>query len=130
MKITKKARREAKELFAICLVKGLLDEPRTRQVVQRVLEVKPRGYLAILSHFQRLVKLHLDGRTARIDSAVALEPAMQAALHAQLDRQYGPGLIYSYHQDPALIGGLRVRVGCDVYDGSIRARLNALEEAL
>ena len=60
MKITKQARRDAKQLFRLCLVNGLLDEDRVRQVVQRVIAVKPRGYLAMLSHFQRLVKLDLD----------------------------------------------------------------------
>ena len=43
-----------------CLVNGLLDEDQVRQAVQQVIAAKPRGYLAILSHFQRLVKLDLD----------------------------------------------------------------------
>ena len=52
MKISKLARREAKELFRCCLSNGLLDENRARQAVQQVLASKPRGYVAILSHFQ------------------------------------------------------------------------------
>ena len=72
MKITKQARRDAKQLFRSCLLNGLLDENRVRQVVQQVIAQKPRGYLAILSHFQRLVKLDVARRTARIESAVQL----------------------------------------------------------
>ena len=34
MKITKKQKREAKQLYRVCLVNGLLDENRVRQVVQ------------------------------------------------------------------------------------------------
>jgi hypothetical protein len=37
MKITRQEKREAKQLYRLCLVKGLLDENRVRQVVQRVL---------------------------------------------------------------------------------------------
>ena len=47
-------------------------EAKVRQVVQQVIAAKPRGYLAILSHFQRLLKLDLDRRTARVESALPL----------------------------------------------------------
>jgi F-type H+-transporting ATPase subunit delta len=45
-------------------------------------------------------------------------------------RRYGAGLQPSFEVDPALIGGLRIRVGSDVYDGSLRARLAALQTRL
>jgi len=50
----------------------VLDEAKVRQIVQQVIAAKPRGYVAILSHFQRLVKLDLDRRTARVESPVPL----------------------------------------------------------
>jgi F-type H+-transporting ATPase subunit delta len=129
MKISKQARREAKQLFRSCLVKGLLDENRARQVVQHVLELKPRGYVAILSHFQRLLKLDIERRTATIESAVALAQEVREEVQANLNRVYGPGLNISFAQNPALIGGMRIKVGSDVYDGSIQARLAALQES-
>nr|UXE45797.1 ATP synthase subunit delta [uncultured bacterium] len=129
MKVNKQARREAKELFRSCLSNGVLDETRTRQAVQRVLEAKPRGYLSILSHFQRLVKLDQDRRTVRVESAAPLTAALQSDVQARLGRAYGAGLNVAFSQNPALIGGLRIRVGFDVYDGSIQARLAALEQS-
>jgi len=129
MKISKQARREAKELFRSCVVNAVLDEGRTRETVTRVLAERPRAYLAILSHFQCLLKLHLDRRTATIESAVPLDDSFKAALSAKLIGSRGGGLIFNFQHTPALIGGLRVRVGCDVYDGSVRARLDALEES-
>ncbi len=129
MKISKQARREAKELFRTCQVNGLLDEGRVRQVVQRVLAAKPRGYLAILSRFQRLVKLDIERRTARIESAATLTTDLQDALQTSLRRVYGPGLNISFAQEQSLIGGMRIKVGSDVYDGSIQARLKALQES-
>ena len=129
MKITKQIRREAKQLFRSCLADGLLQEDRARLVVQRVLELKPRGYVGLLTHFQRLVKLDLDRRTARVESASPLPPDLQAGVQASLTRLYGGGLMLSFAQNPALIGGLRIKVGSDVYDGSVQARLTALEES-
>ena len=129
MKISKQSRREAKELFRCCLVNGLLDEGRVRQAVQRVLQVKPRGYLAILSHFERLLKLDFDRRSARIESAVPLSQELSAKTKAALEKSYGPGLNISFGVNPALIGGVRIKVGSDVYDGSVQARLAALQES-
>jgi F-type H+-transporting ATPase subunit delta len=129
MKISKQARREGKELFTTCLVNGLLDENRTRQAVRQIIAAKPRGYLAILSHFQRLVKLEVQRRTARIESAVSLPEDLQSSVRASLTRTYGPGLNISFSQNASLLGGMRIQVGSDVYDGSIQARLAALRES-
>ncbi|HNQ87115.1 MAG TPA: F0F1 ATP synthase subunit delta [Verrucomicrobiota bacterium] len=130
MRITKQARREAKQLFRSCQIEGRLDEDRVRRVVAEVISRKPRDYLALLSHFHRLVKLDVQRRTARIESAVPLEAATRAILQQNLERRYGAGLHLSYIEKPALIGGLRVRVGSDVLDGTIRARLTRLAESL
>jgi F-type H+-transporting ATPase subunit delta len=130
VKISKQARRDAKELFHACRVNGLLDDAKVRQVVQQVIAAKPRGYLAILNHFQRLVKLDLDRRTARVESALPLAEPQQASIRTNLTRRYGNGLVFAFQQDPALIGGLRVQVGSDVFDGSVQARLGELESNL
>jgi len=129
MKTTKQARREAKELFRSCFRDGRLDHERVRQAVREVLQAKPRGHLAILSQFQRLVKLSLEQRSALVESPVPLPPDLQSRLQDDLARAYGPGLDVSFARNPALLGGLRIRVGSDVFDGTIRARLTALENS-
>jgi F-type H+-transporting ATPase subunit delta len=129
LKITKHARREAKQLFRSCQVNGLLDENRARQGVDQLLAQRPRGYLAILTHFQRMVKLDAERRSARIESAAPLSALNQESIRASLQRRYGPGLTFQFSQTPALLGGVRVQVGSDVYDGSLRARLNELRDA-
>jgi F-type H+-transporting ATPase subunit delta len=129
MKISKQARREAKELFRISVVNGVLDENRVRQAATKVAELKPRGYIGILLHFHRLVKLELERRTAKVESAVALPPEIQAEVTNKLSRIYGQGLNISFAQNPALLGGLRIKVGSDVYDGSVQARLESLVES-
>jgi F-type H+-transporting ATPase subunit delta len=129
MKMTKQSRRDAKQLFRSTLVNSVMDEGRVRSVVQKVLEQKPRGYIAILDHFTRLVKLEQDRRAAKVESAVPLTPEQQSGVSANLHRMYGNGLNLSFHVNPALVGGLRVKVGSDVFDGSVAARLQELEES-
>jgi len=130
VKITKQARRDAKQLFAACKTNGLLDETKVRQAVSQVIAQKPRGYVAILSHLQRLVKLDIARRTARIENAVETPPAMMESIKASLAKRYGSGLNISFSTNPALLGGLRIQVGSDVYDGSVAARLAELEQSL
>jgi F-type H+-transporting ATPase subunit delta len=129
MKISKQARRSAKQLFRACLVGGLLDEARVRDAVQRVLAAKPRSYTGILSHFHRLVKSELARRSALVESAVPLGADLQAGVQGSLGRLYGAGLTVAFRQTPQLLGGMRVKVGSDVYDGSVQARLDALAES-
>ena len=129
MKISKQTRRDGKALFNACMVNGVLDENRVRQTVSQVIAQRPRGYVAILSHFRRLVKLDLDRRTARIESAAALSESLAASVKANLAKRYGQGLNVSFAVNKNLIGGLRVKVGSDVFDGSVRGRLSDLESA-
>ena len=127
MKVTKQARRDAKQLFVACKVNGLIDDNRIRQTVASVIAQKPRGYMGILSHFHRLVKLDIERRSARIESATALSESLANSVKSNLARRYGQGLNLEFAVTPALIGGMRVRVGSDVYDGSVKARLAELE---
>jgi F-type H+-transporting ATPase subunit delta len=129
MKIGKRVKREAKQLFRVCLVDGVLDEDRVRRVAQRVAAAGRRECPAILSHLRRLVKLDLARRTATIESAVPLAADLQATVEAGLSRRYGRGLATAFSHRPALIGGMRIQVGSDVYDGSVRAGLMALEKS-
>ena len=129
MKISKQAKRDAKELFRSTLVNGVLDENRVRNVVSKVAQAKPRGFVEILTHFQRLIKLEIERRTAKVESAAPLSPEVQADVANKLAKIYGQGLNISFAQNPALLGGLRIKVGSDVYDGSVQARLENLVES-
>jgi F-type H+-transporting ATPase subunit delta len=127
MKRTKQARRDAKQLFRLCLANGLLNEERVRQVVQRLIETKYRNRFNVLSEFRRFVELDCTRHTAVVESATPLPPGIEAIVQAGLSRMYGPGLKSSFTRSSALIGGMRIKVASDVYDGSVHARLAALE---
>ena len=127
MKRAQQAKRDAKQLFRLCLTSGLLDEDRVRQVVERVGQSKNRNRLGVLAQFRRLVKLDCARHTATVESAMPLPPGIQTSVQAGLSRLYGPGLTISFADSPALIGGMRIKVGSDLYDGSVQSRLAALE---
>jgi F-type H+-transporting ATPase subunit delta len=127
MKTTTQMRRQAKQLYRLCLVNGTLDEGRVRQVVQRVIQSRRRGYLALLTRFQRLVKLDFARHIANVESAMPLPADVRASVEAGLRSAYGPGVSAVFIQNPTLIGGIRIKLDSDVYDGSVRAGLASLE---
>ncbi len=129
MKISKQARREAKQLFRSCQVDGQLDANRVRQAVQLLTEKKPRGYLGILHHLHRLVKLDEASRSARVESAVALSEAQQQSVRTSLGRLKNGEVTVEFSENTGLIGGMRVKIGDDVFDGSVKTRLASLSES-
>lgn len=129
MKISKLAQREARQLFRSCRVNGLLDDNRVRQATALLLSKRPHGYVEILSRLHRLVKLELERRAARVESAMPLPADLQADVADRIRKIYGPGADITFSRNPALIGGLRVQVGSDLYDGSVRSRLEKLEQS-
>jgi F-type H+-transporting ATPase subunit delta len=128
MHSNKQLRREAKQLFRFCMVKGALDEVRVLEAVRKVLEAKRRSRLVLLVHFRRLVKVELLRHTTEVESAASLPAALQARVLSNVERLYGPGISTSFVLNPALIGGMRIQVGSDVYDGSVRAGLESLQK--
>lgn len=129
MKTTKQLQREARQLFRLCLDEGSLNEDRVRQAAQGVLGAKRRGGLKLLSYFRHLVKLECARHRAEVESATSLPDELRANVLSNLDRLYGPGLSTSFALNPSLIGGMRIRVGSDVYDGSVRAELVSLQKS-
>jgi F-type H+-transporting ATPase subunit delta len=127
-KTAKFVNREAKQLLRLCVVDGFLDDGRVRQVVRRVLAAKRRDCFPLIARFRRLVELDQSQHTAEVESAIALPADLQARVLGDLQRAYGRGISTSFVQRPSLIGGMRIRVGGDVYDGSFKARLAALQE--
>src|SRR5689334_11209621 len=107
------ARRQAKQLFRLCLVNGRLEESRTEQVVQHIGKAGYRACPAILAHFLRLAKLDRARHTANIESATPLSPDLLAAIENSVKRRFGPALYSNVALRPSLLGGVRIQVGSD-----------------
>ena len=128
MKITARSLRDAKQLYRLCLLNGSLDEDRVRMAVGYVLESRRRGYMALLGQFHRLVRIYRTGHTADVQSAQPLPADLQTRVQANLESLYGPRVDTSFAHNPALIAGMRIRVASDVFDGTVRAGLDALDK--
>src|SRR5262245_61059583 len=127
MKTAKQSAHDARQLWRACRSNGSIDEDRARIVVDEVVASKRTGAQALLKRFVRLLKLDHARHTAVVTRAAPLDARLRADIERDLARFHGAGLAATFVVDPSLIGGMRVQVGSDVYDGSVRASLAALE---
>jgi F-type H+-transporting ATPase subunit delta len=130
MRITKRNKREAWRLYRMCLADRVLDETRARLAAKRMIESGRHDSVGILSHFLRLLRIDRDEHTAHVESAAPLPADLRAQLEADITRWFGPGVYAEFTENSRLIGGVSMRVGSHIYDGSVRGRLAAIEASL
>ncbi len=130
MKLSKESRKISKALFRSSFTDGMLDEAKVRNIVDSVIEAKPRHYFDVLKNFQRLVRLEMQKHQATIQSAEPLSASIGKKVEADLRAKHGRDLNIEYKVNPALIGGIRIQIGSNVWDGSVQARLARLKEQL
>lgn len=85
---------------------------------------------AVAEQFQALANAASGVSDATIYSAYPIEPAQLADLVVNLERRFGRKLTPQVVLEPELIGGVRVVVGDEVLDTSVRARLERMKVAL
>lgn len=130
MKINKEIRRLSREMLRASFTDGQLDNGKIAALVQSVITKKPRHYLDALQHYKRLLRQEIEKRHAWIESAVKLDPEISSQIVDRLKRKYGNDLTTEFSVNPALLGGMRVRVGSDVWDGTLQNRLERLQQQL
>jgi F-type H+-transporting ATPase subunit delta len=128
MKSRKEALRTAKKIFAASMTDGRLDEAAVKKVIAKLASSRPRGYLEVADAYWRLVRLEVEKNRAIVQSSVALDDATKARLTADLKKKYGPQVAPEFSVQPELLGGMKIRVGSDVWDGSVKNRLERLSE--
>jgi F-type H+-transporting ATPase subunit delta len=130
MKVNKETRRLSKELLQASFADGELDSGRIAALVTSLIEKKPRHYIKLLESYQRLLRLEIEKRSATIETATDLAPGSNAEIVANLKRKYGSDLTARFVINRDLLGGMRIRVGSDVWDSSVRNRLHRLQQQL
>ncbi len=130
MKVNKETRQLSKELFRASFTDGQLESGRIASLVKSLIEKKPRNYIKVLESYKRLLRLEVEKRSATIETATELAPESIAPIVANLKRKYGSDLAARFVVNKELIGGMRIRVGSDVWDSSVRNRLHRLQQQL
>jgi F-type H+-transporting ATPase subunit delta len=75
-----------------------------------------------------LVRLEVSKYHAKIQSASPLTEVKAREIQASLTEKFGR-ITAEFHHTPDLIGGLRIQLGSNVWDGSIKSRLEAIKQS-
>ena len=84
----------------------------------------------VIRAFNLLAARHRGEISAEVTSAHALDEGQVDALRQNLRTRYGTDIALELDVDPAILGGLVVKIGSRMIDGSIRTKLNMLAQAM
>ena len=126
MKIPREAASTARRAFRMCMDGDRLNDDKLRKVFKKIAASKPRNHQAILHSLSRLTRIELSRREVVVESSTSIDDATAERVKAGLVAKYGADLNFEFKVTPDLIGGMRIRVGNDVWDGSVKARLARL----
>ena len=130
MKLNKEIRQLSRKMLQASFTDGQLDAGRITSLVDSVIAEKPRNYVDVLKNYKRLLRLEVEKRRATIETASEVDPAIRSDIIANLKTKFGNDLSPEFRVDPQLLGGMRIRVGSDVWDSSVRNRLERLQHEL
>lgn len=130
MRLNKESKRVCRELFRSSFTNGKLDAAKVSERVRTLAGEKPRHCIDILKAYHRLVRLEVARTHAVIESAAPLTPEGGRKIAGDLRATHNVELTIEFKIEPELLGGLRIKIGSDVWDGSVRGRLQRLEQDL
>ena len=129
MKRDKKITQLAKKLVELSKDdQGVVTEAKVGEVLAGLKKVEVRHHLSVLKTYLNYVRREVALQTAVVATPGALSEAALADIAANFSKVYGRPITATTKQHPALIAGVRVRVGDDVYDASVAGRLQRLAE--
>ncbi|MCG3140627.1 MAG: ATP synthase subunit delta [Anaerolineae bacterium] len=116
------------------LINGLVPAQADPEVRNLALLLASKNQMHLLSDvvnaFDHLVAQGTPGALGIVTSAIALTATDKEKLEAKLRAQYGEQLNFEYRLDPAILGGLIVRIGDVVIDGSVSGKLAVMKQKL
>lgn len=126
MKLGRKYKNFARSLVAVSLENGLVSEDRVREILETLVQEKPRDLKQILRAYRWYIEREIRFSTARVEHAGELSEDSVSGLKKHLEADYGRSVSLELRQVPSLIAGIRIRIGDDVIDNSVAGRLTHL----
>jgi F-type H+-transporting ATPase subunit delta len=126
----KVAQKFARQLFNMSVVDGTVSADRVSGVLEYVEVHRPANPVMVLKAYRRLISTELAKSAAVVEHAGAISDAMLGAIGAAMTRKYGRTVTATAKPSPALLAGLRVHVGDDIYEASVASQLAALASSV
>lgn len=122
----KQTQQLAKQFLKLSVANGEVSAERVAGVLQYIEKHRPPHALAVLKAYQRLVAGEIARGQAVVEHAGAVSPAVLANIATLMTSKYRRPVTSVARRNDALLAGLRVRVGDDVYESSVAGQLAGL----
>jgi F-type H+-transporting ATPase subunit delta len=126
----KVAQQLARQLFVMSVVDGVVSPERVGGVLQYVEKYTPANPILVLKAYQRLIATEVAKSAAVVEHAGAINDTTLSSIAAAMSKKYGRVVTATSKPNPALLAGLRVHVGDDIYESSVAGQLASLASAL
>jgi len=126
----KHIQQRAKQLFKVSLLDGVLSADHVAGVLAYVEKHRPAHAVALLKAYQRLIAAELARSQARVEHAGVLSDSILPDIAAAMTKRYARPIAGVARRNDALLAGLRVRVGDDLYESSVSSQLATLAAAV
>lgn len=120
----------ARQFFKLSVVEGTLSADRVAGVLEYIEKHRPARTVAVLKAYQRLIAVEVARGQAVVEHAGDVSPAVLENIAAAMTKKYGRKVTSTARRNDALLAGLRVRVGDDVYESSVAGQLATLAAAV
>ena len=120
----------ARQLFRLSFDAGSISAERVSGVLAYIERHRPAHPVRLLKAYHRLIATELGKHQAVIEYAGAVSDATVQAIAAAMAQRYNRPISPAPRKNDALLAGLRVRVGDDVFESSISSQLAALAAAV
>ena len=127
---SKKALLLARQLFKLSLENGSVSPERVSGALAYLEKNRPANPVMVLKAYRRLIATELGRSQALVEHAGAIAGTVLESLTSALTAKYKRRITATATANPALIAGLRVRVGDDLYEASVSGQLAALAETV
>jgi F-type H+-transporting ATPase subunit delta len=126
----KVAQQFARQLFAMSIVDGAVSAERVGGVLEYVEKQPPHNPLLVLKAYQRLISTEVAKGVALVEHAGAITDTTLSSIASAMSKKYARNVTATAKPNPALLAGLRVHVGDDIYESSVAGQLAALASSV
>ena len=130
MAANKQTKLLAKQLFKLSVVNGEVSADRVAGVLGWIEKHQPRHPLALLQQYHRYIATELAKSRAIVEHAGEVNAATLASIEAAMTKKYSRKVTAVAKPNTALLAGVRVRIGSDVYESSVAGQLAALSASV
>jgi F-type H+-transporting ATPase subunit delta len=120
----------ARQFFKLSVDNGALSPERVSGVLQYIEKHRPPHTVAVLKAYERLVAAEIARGQAVVEHAGSINPGVLGQIAASMTKKYSRPITSVARRNDALLAGVRVRVGDDVYESSVAGQLATLAQSV